>query len=128
MRVVYLAHPYGGLAENRERAKRWFRWAAVEMRVSPVADWIVMTELLDESFREFGLECDVTLVRRCDEVWLVGGEVSAGMRLESAANSRVRDMTGLGPEPPAERVPLDDYPFMGFDERHALAFGNGERR
>lgn len=110
MRVVYIAHPYGGSADLRERAKRWFRWAAVHQRVSPVADWIIMTELLDETNREFGLKCDVALVKRCDEVWLVGGRVSPGMKVESDAGRLVRDLTSLGPEPPERPVDVEDFP------------------
>lgn len=111
--VVYIAHPLGGGPErelNRERATRWAVWAAVHMGVSPVADWIVLSSLLDESNRSLGLACDVALLPRCDELWLVGGRISEGMAIERDtawdAGVLVRDLTDLGDDPPGGRVAL----------------------
>ena len=107
MRVVYIAHPLGNGPDrlvNRANAARWCAWAAVVKQVSPVADWIVLSGVLSEEHRELGLDCDVALVRRCDELWLVGGRISPGMEIEAAAardlDIPVIDLTELGYEAP----------------------------
>ena len=107
MKVVYIAHPLGlgyDREQNRRRASRWVAWAA-DRGVAPVADWIILSGQWPESRREQGLAIDVTLVKRCDELWLVGGRVSVGMQVEAeAARSAgiiVVDYTALGEEPPA---------------------------
>lgn len=80
-------------------------WAASQ-GVAPIATWIVLSGELAETpaNREFGLAIDVALVERCDEVWLVGGRVSPGMRIEADAarvkGIRVRDLTWMGAMPP----------------------------
>lgn len=109
MKVVYIAHPLGGgpdREENRARASRWCAWAARSRGVSPVAGWITLSGQWDESAenRALGIACDVALVPRCDELWLVGGRVSPGMEAEAsaarAAGVPVVDLTDLGKEPP----------------------------
>jgi hypothetical protein len=109
MKVVYVAHPLGSGADreaNRARAARWAVWAA-EQGVAPVADWILIAGAWRESeeARARGLAIDCALVARCDEIWLVGGRISEGMRVEAnaalAAGAGLRDLTELGEEPPA---------------------------
>lgn len=105
VKVVYVAHPLSGPDRdaNIARAARWCAWV-FKIGHAPVADWIVLASQLDESWREKGLRADCALIKRCDEVWLVGGRVSEGMRIESAAarlvSIPVKDMTDLGEEPP----------------------------
>lgn len=112
MRVVYLAAPLSGptheaIQGNRARAARWCAWA-VRQGVCPVAMWIVLTGELPETpeNRALGLELDCEVVRRCDELWLVGGRVSSGMQEEALEARRhgipVLDLTELGEEPPSE--------------------------
>jgi hypothetical protein len=110
MKCVYIAHPLGSGADrekNRERAARWVAWAALQ-GVAPVADWIILSGQWDESMRDLGLAIDVELVKRCDEVWLVGGRISPGMKIEAASAKRVIDLTHLGEEPPNHKIPYWD--------------------
>jgi hypothetical protein len=107
MKLVYIAHPCGGgldRDENRERASRWCAWALLKHDVSPVADWIVLTSQLSEDFRAIGLRANLAVLERCDEIWLVGGRVSPGMKIEAdyalSKKIKVVDMTELGKEPP----------------------------
>lgn len=115
VKLVYLAHPLGaptpeGISANRDRARRWLAWAWKHTApdIGFVADWILCTEALPETpeNRERGLRFDVAVVGRCDEMWLVGGRISAGMELEAKAAADaglpVRDLTALGDEPPKE--------------------------
>lgn len=107
-KVVYISHPLGqgpDREKNRQNAKRWVCWAALAKGVSPIADWITLSEFWDESKRDIGLDCDVAAVAKCDELWHVGGRISTGMRVEEeaarAAGIPVIDLTELGYEPPA---------------------------
>lgn len=109
MKLVYIAHPLGAGPDrkaNLQRAARWCAWAAVKRGVAPSASWIVLAGVLPETpeNRALGLECDFAAVKRCDEVWLVGGRVSEGMALEAEVAQRngitIVDLTHLGAEPP----------------------------
>ena len=110
LRVVYLAHPVSGdVPGNLARARRWLAWAiAAHADVAPIAPWITQCEVQDDAHekqRARGLRDDCAVVARCDELWLVGGRISAGMRLERVAAEDagvlVVDLTRLGEEPPA---------------------------
>ncbi len=86
-KVVYIAHPLNastrqGIEHNRTNAAQWAAWAAMTQNVSPVCDWIVLSGVLSEEHRAVGLECDLALIERVDEVWLCGGRVSPGMAIE----------------------------------------------
>lgn len=105
MRLVYMAHPFGGDPENLLRAKSWLRWAADKARrqgAFVVAPWIPLCEThsdSDSKLRAFMLDGDCETVRRCDALWLVGPFVSAGMARERDAavfaSVPVYDMTGM---------------------------------
>lgn len=107
MRVVYIAHPLGDgpdRAHNIRNAARWCAYFAARHAIAPVAPWIVLASVWDESRRHLGLRIDLALVARCDELWLCGGRISPGMQLE-ADHARqhsipVRDFTAIGYAPP----------------------------
>lgn len=111
--VVYVAHPLGsGDARelNRTNATQWCAYLAEYHGIAPVAPWIVISGVWDESKRAAGLEIDLAIVERCDELWLVGGGISEGMTLE-ASHARncgitVRDLTALGYLPPLDLAEL----------------------
>ena len=113
MKVTYLAHPVAGdVVANVARAKRWLAWASRIEGIAPIAPWITPVELFavdedgDPAAREFWLARDCAVVAKCDELWLVGGRISDGMRREWVTamerGVRVQDLTGLGAEPPGE--------------------------
>lgn len=113
MRVAYVAHPLNGTPQemglNRRRAARWCAWFA-QQGFAPVATWIVLSQELSETQenRELGLAVDCATVERCDVIFLVGGRVSAGMRVEAdhaaAHGVQVVDLTHLGEEPPEQTL------------------------
>jgi hypothetical protein len=108
MKVVYICHPLAGpdREQNRANAAKWVAWAALHRGVAPIADWIILSGELSEDHRELGLAIDLTLIERCDELWLCGPRISPGMQIEwSRADELgliVRDFTHLGPLPPME--------------------------
>jgi hypothetical protein len=108
MRVIYVAHPLNGpdREANRANAAKWCAWVA-QLGHAPVADWIILSgELAEADGREMGLVIAHALVRRCDEVWLVGGRVSPGMQIEADEAVRlakpVYDLTPYGYAPPSD--------------------------
>ena len=116
MRLIYLAHPVrGDVAGNLARARRWWRWA-VSRGVAVCAPWITECELYDdadEAQRGAAMARNLEALRRCDELWLVGGRISVGMifELEAARRARVAvvDYTGwLGEEPPVPTEEVTD--------------------
>lgn len=108
-KLVYIAHPLSGPdhATNRANAAKWCAWAA-RQGVSPIADWIILSGELAETpeNRALGLDCDFAAIRRCNELWLVGGRVSEGMKLEAdyarSGGVTVRDLTWYGVAAPRE--------------------------
>ncbi len=110
MKVVYIAAPLTadtpeGIAENRRVGALWAAWAALS-GFSPVCSWIVLTGVLSEEHRELGLKCDCAQVERRDSVWLCGGRISGGMRVEAlhayGREIQIFDLTYLGRLPPAK--------------------------
>lgn len=110
MKVVYIAAPMWAdtpeeREENRRRAVAWVVWA-FRQGVAPECSWLVMTAAIEETeeSRASGLAVDRAQAERCDEIWLVAGRVSGGMR--DAADHclpkgvMVVDLTHLGPWPP----------------------------
>lgn len=107
MKVIYMAHPLGA-GEDRERnrlnAIQWLAWLAEAYGVAVIADWITLAGVWAEDRRELGLQFDLALVERCDDLWLVGGRISPGMEIErqhaERLGKRIVDLTHLGYAPP----------------------------
>jgi hypothetical protein len=113
--VAYMAHPVSGdVPGNLARALRWLRYLSAEVGGTAfIAPWIAALmsgeDDSDPEVRARGLAHDVTVVKRCDCLVLVGGRVSQGMAMERDAmittGGKVLDLTHLGEEPP-RKVPL----------------------
>jgi hypothetical protein len=120
--IIYMAHPVGaptpqGLQDNLTRAKKWVRWIFDHYpNTAVLANWLYECEVLDDfnpEHRKLGLQHDFAILRRCDELWLVGGRVSNGMMAERQAawnaGIPVRDLTPLGDWPPARVSSLANF-------------------
>jgi hypothetical protein len=109
VKSIYLAHPLSDdPVRNQLNASRWGAWIAQTFGCRVSADWIWMTQVLEETSanRRMGLACDCAAIERCDELWLVGGFISSGMNVERVhARDRgilIRDLTSWGYRSPAE--------------------------
>ena len=81
---VYICAPLGGnVQENLERATRFARYA-LQSGVAPVVPHFYALCLDDADFkqREVGMSAGQSLLWFCDEMWIFGDEVSAGMEEE----------------------------------------------
>ncbi len=104
MKLIYMAHPFGGDPRNLDRAKRWLAWLVAEFpRNAYICHWVLECEFLDDSdpaVRGAALERDCEIVSRCDAVLLVGGTISAGMKQEADRARAVLNLSMIGTEPP----------------------------
>lgn len=99
-RLVYIASPYAGdIEKNVAFAKAACRYAAAQ-GCTPVAVHLLYPQFLDDQVpkeREAGLKMGMRVLATCDEIWLCGERMSAGMKAEEAEAKRL----GL----PIQRVP-----------------------
>jgi hypothetical protein len=88
LRVIYVAHPFGGNFENLSEAERWAAFLTRKFCAVFVAPWIPLCRYWsDKTDRELGISIDVAAVREADGIILVGPEVSPGMSAEWTAAS-----------------------------------------
>ena len=85
-KLVYIAHAYGLAPEvNGKRVIAWIRWAAIHMKVLPICPWYATVLALEDKNieeRKMGILINEVIISRCDELWLCGEFVTAGMQLE----------------------------------------------
>lgn len=88
MRVCYLAAPLSGdIPGNLARAKAAL--ASLQSRYPDrafIAPWIAWVEMGDDdndpAARERGMQRDLAVIAKCDELWVWGNRISAGMARE----------------------------------------------
>ncbi len=102
-KLVYIASPYAGDVEgNVEFAKAACRYAATK-GYTPVAVHLMYPRFLDDRVpeeREAGLKMGRRVLAACEEIWLCGERMSAGMKAEEAEAKRL----GI----PIRKVPSSD--------------------
>ena len=83
--LVFICSPLAGDVErNLQNARRYSKFA-VERGAIPFAPHLLFPQFMDDgnkAQRDLGLFFGLVLMGKCDEVWLFGGFVSKGMRLE----------------------------------------------
>ena len=91
-KLVYIASPYAGDVEaNVSFAKEACRYA-IRQGAVPVAVHLLYPQLLDDRIpeeREAGLRMGLRVLEACDEFWLCGEHISAGMQKELEAAERL---------------------------------------
>lgn len=84
-KIIYVCSPCrGNVAANISWAKL-FTEAVLHTGNTPVAPHVFYAEYLDDekpSERAQGLAAGISLLRRCDEVWIFGNRISEGMATE----------------------------------------------
>ncbi len=87
MRLVYICSPLrGDMKQNISRAHEYCAYAA-DCGVIPLAPHTIFTNYLDDTNpeqRKRGLAMGLELLKRCDEIWVVGDALSEGMKGEIA--------------------------------------------
>jgi hypothetical protein len=89
--LVYIASPFAGDTEyNVARARCYCRFA-VSRGCIPVAPHLLYPQFVDDSDRderELGLFFALVLLDKCDELWVFGSTISAGMAAETRRAKR----------------------------------------
>lgn len=116
-KVIYVAHPLGQGPDREENRVSATCYCAAIAELGggglfvPVADWIILTGVWDETKRDLGLFCDKALIARSDQLWLVGPRFSPGMRDEAEhallLGKPVYDFTHRGPGELHVRINFD---------------------
>ena len=85
MKLVYICSPLrGAIEENIKKAHRYCEYAA-GCGVIPLAPHTIFTAYLQDTIpeqRALGLKMGLELLKRCDEIWVCGDEISRGMQGE----------------------------------------------
>lgn len=85
--LVYIASPLSGdVEQNLEFARKACRYA-IEQEVTPFAPHLLYTQMLDDNSpadRQLGIDMGNQMLELCDELWLCGDRISAGMAGEKA--------------------------------------------
>ena len=83
--VVYICSPFAGdIARNTQAAKKYCRFAA-ERGYMPIAPHLLYPQFLndnDPDERGLGMFFGCILMSKCEEVWVFGDMISAGMEYE----------------------------------------------
>lgn len=83
--LVYICSRYAGDISNNVHAARRYCRFAVKSGCIPVASHLLYPQFMDDGNpdeRELGLFFGNILMDKCDEVWIFGAELSAGMKAE----------------------------------------------
>ena len=83
--VVYICSPFSGNVErNAENARRYCRFA-VDSGYIPIAPHLLFPQFMNENDaaeRSLALFMDIALLSKCAELWVFGGNITKGMRVE----------------------------------------------
>ena len=92
MKLIFICSPYRGDTElNIERARRYCLFAHTQ-GVVPFAPHIHNTQFLTESIREerdAGIRMGLEILKKCDEIWLFGSQITEGMESELKTAQRL---------------------------------------
>lgn len=87
-KLVYIASPYAGDVDANVSFARAACRYAMGQGATPVAVHLLYPQILDDrvpSERENGIRLGLRVLEACDELWLCGEKMSAGMRAEQEA-------------------------------------------
>jgi hypothetical protein len=86
MKLIYIAHPYGGNPENANAAEEWCAKLSKVFNAVFFAPWISLVRHWEDSgeTRERGLMLDLEAVKRADEIWFITNtwKLSSGQKQE----------------------------------------------
>lgn len=83
--LVYICSPFAGDVENNINMARIYSRFAVRQACIPLAPHLLFPQFMDDSIpaeRNISLFMGMVLLRKCDEIWVFGRTVSAGMAVE----------------------------------------------
>ena len=83
--LVYICSPFSGNVKRNTQRARLYSRLAVERGCIPLAPHLLLPQFISEATeRETAIRMGLRLLESCQELWICGGTVSAGMRNEIA--------------------------------------------
>ena len=82
--MAYVCSPYGGKAENVERARKYMRFVAGQGYV-PVAPHVMLHEVMDDNDpaqRQAAMSANLRLIDACAVLCIFTDDITPGMRAE----------------------------------------------
>ena len=83
--LVYICSPFAGDVENNVNMARVYSRFAVRNACIPIAPHLLFPQFVDDSIpaeRAIGMFMGMVLLGKCDQLWVFGSRVSAGMAAE----------------------------------------------
>lgn len=88
--LVYVCSAYAGNeAENTDKAKQYCRFALEQGQI-PLAPHLIFPAFMTEEERELIMFMDLILLGKCQELWVFGDTITAGMKAEIDVAKRRR--------------------------------------
>lgn len=89
---MYICSPYAGDIDQNIRFAKATCWYAAKQGYAPVAPHLLYPQFLNDAVsaeRESGIRMGLRLLSACDELWICGPKISAGMEKEIAEAGRL---------------------------------------
>lgn len=89
--LVYICSPYAGDIEQNVNMARVYSRFAVKNTCIPLTPHLLYPQFMDDGSpaeRELALFMGLVLLTKCEQVWVFGGVISAGMAAEIAKAER----------------------------------------
>lgn len=86
-RIIYICSPYAGNIEENIAFARQACGYAIRQGAVPLAPHLLYPQILNDSVpeeREIGIRLGLDILERCEELWICGDRMSAGMKRETA--------------------------------------------
>ena len=86
-RMIYICSPYAGNTEENIAFARQACGYAIRQGAVPLAPHLLYPQILNDSVpeeRETGIRLGLEMLERCEELWICGDRMSAGMKRETA--------------------------------------------
>lgn len=96
--LVYICSPYAGDVERNVNMARVYSRFAVKNTCIPLTPHLLYPQFMDDGSpaeRELALFMGLVLLTKCEQVWVFGGVISAGMAVEIAKAEKKRYRCGI---------------------------------
>lgn len=117
-KLVYIASPLSGdVEQNLDFARQACRYA-ISQDATPFAPHLLYTQMLDDSDpaeRQLGIKMGNQMLGLCEELWLCGDRISAGMEKER----KLAESLGV----PVKQVGAEEIRSMRFSPTQGMVMG-----
>ena len=91
--LVYICSPFSGkVRKNKKKARKYCRFA-LEQHTIPFAPHLLFPQFMDDNSseeRQLAMFMNMIMLGHCEEIWVFGDRISAGMKQEIRKAERKR--------------------------------------